>query len=514
MKKIVCVLLAFSLLLSGCIEEKKNVSTNKENYIICSFGELPASLNIWNSEQAYYNGMSTYLFEGLVSMDRKGKIQSGLAEDWTISSDGIGYTFNIREDAKWSDGSSITPDDFVTFFKNILSSKLGDNLAYDLYPVYGAENYSKGKANFDSVAIRAVGGNKLEIRLNKACPDFLKILSQPQYTLRKGSDLLKNWQEAYKQIKYTGAFMVDNIDSKGVVLVKNPNYWDSSEVTNDKFLVLNKISAEEAYADYEGDKINLLLNPPISEMERVMSSDNSMIMNSEEVIALSLNPSNKRATKDIALREAIAATINVDDLREKYLSEFQPEEYNIFKKANVYSNFNLKIDEKYLKDEDNKKVIRNSLVLMAVNNDINKRVCKGIAEQLQDKLNVSVQVKYIMEDEFEAQSKGGEYDMLLGEVKGDYDKKMSIFKALRSDNPLNWSGLKDTDLDNNLKMAQYIGDDKGKDEYVKKCSEVLAKNFTFVPLFKKVDILVKSNYIDGIEVDSQNSIILNKITGY
>ena len=307
--------------------------------------------------------------------------------------------------------------------------------------------------------------------------------------------------------------MVDNIDSKGVVLIKNPNYWNSSEVTNEKFLVLNKTSAEEAYADYEGDKINLLLNPPISEMERVMSSDNSIIMNSEDVIALSLNPSNKRATKDIALREAIAATINVDDLREKYLSEFQPDEYNIFKETNVYSNSNLRIDEKYLKDEDNKKIIRNTLVLMAVNNDINKRVCKGIAEQLQDKLNVSVQIKYIMEDEFEDQSKGGEYDILLGEVKGDYDKKMSIFKTLRSDNSLNWSGFKDTNLDNNLKLAQYI-DDKGKDEYVKKCSEVLAKNFTFVPLFKKVDILVKSNYIDGIEVDSQNNIILNKITGY
>lgn len=511
MKKTVCILLSLVLILTGCMEERK--STVRDNRIICSFGELPPSLNMTDLDSRYYGGIYTYLFEGLVTMDRKGSIKPGLAEDWSVSKDGIGYTFNIRKDAKWSDGSTITSDDFVTFFKNTLFSNSKSKLAYDLFPVYGAEDYSKGRIKFDGAAIRSLDKSTLEIRLNKSCPDFLKILSQPQYGLRKDTELLKKWKTAYRNIKYSGAFIIDDIGKEGVTLTKNPSYWDSGNVTGERFLLTGGKSEEEAFADYEGNKINLLLNPPISEVGRVIESEDTMIINSEDVISLTFNSSNSRAAKDPDLRKSLIASINTDDLKEKYLGEFNPQEYDIFKTVSVFSGSNIKADEKYKKDDSSKNQVgKVSLVLMAVNDDIDKRLCKGIVKQLEDNLNVDVEIKYIVEEEFQSEVKKGDYDMLLSTVTGDYDKTLSLYKSLQSDSPSNFSGYKDKDLDDILKLERYTGDDNQKENYAKKCNELLAKSCIILPLFKKVDILLKSHDLDGIEVDPYNNIVINNVS--
>lgn len=511
MKKTVCILLSLVLILTGCMEEKKN--TTRDNHIICSFGELPPSLNMADLDRRYYGGIYTYLFEGLVTMDRKGSIKPALAEDWSVSKDGIGYTFNIRKDAKWSDGSPITSEDFVTFFKNVLFSNSKSKLAYDLFPIYGAEDYSKGRIKFDSTAIRSIDKSTLEIRLNKSCPDFLKILSQPQYGLRKDAELLKKWRTAYRNIKYSGAFIIDDVGKEGVALTKNSSYWDSDNVTDEKFSLAEGKSEEEAFADYEGNKINLLLNPPISEVDRVIENEDTIIINSENVIALTFNSTNSRVTKDVDLRKSIISTIDTEDLKKNYLAEFNPDEYDIFKTMRVFSSSNLKADDKYRKDDSNKdqngKV---SLVLLAVNDDIDKRLAKGIAKQLENDLNVDIEIKYIMEEEFQAETKKGDYDILLSRVTGDYDKTLSLYKSLQSDSPSNFSGYKDKDLDDVLTLGRFTGDDRQKENYAEKCNELLAKSCIILPLFKEVDILLKSHNLDGIEVDSYNNIVISNVS--
>src|SRR6478609_9227323 len=53
------------------------------------------------------------LFQGLVMQDSKAELIPGAAESWTVSKDGAVYTFKLRADGKWSDGTPVTADDFV-----------------------------------------------------------------------------------------------------------------------------------------------------------------------------------------------------------------------------------------------------------------------------------------------------------------------------------------------------------------------------------------------------------------
>ena len=90
------------------------------------------------------------LFEGLVRWHPKTlEPIEGVARRWEISPDGLTYTFYIRNDARWSDGTPVTADDFVFSWRRFLHPKTAAEYAYELWYVVGAEKYSSGQVKLD-----------------------------------------------------------------------------------------------------------------------------------------------------------------------------------------------------------------------------------------------------------------------------------------------------------------------------------------------------------------------------
>ncbi|MCB8829811.1 ABC transporter substrate-binding protein, partial [Escherichia coli] len=75
------------------------------------------------------------LYEGLTVYDAKGAIVPGAAESWTVSDDGTVYTFKLRANANWSDGSPVTAEDFVFSYRRIEDPKTAAKYANILYPI-------------------------------------------------------------------------------------------------------------------------------------------------------------------------------------------------------------------------------------------------------------------------------------------------------------------------------------------------------------------------------------------
>src|SRR5262245_46806690 len=63
------------------------------------------------------------IYEGLTVYDAGGKVIAGAAEIWTVSDDGLVYTFKLRDNAKWSNGDPVTADDFVYSFRRVEDPK-------------------------------------------------------------------------------------------------------------------------------------------------------------------------------------------------------------------------------------------------------------------------------------------------------------------------------------------------------------------------------------------------------
>src|SRR5262245_25710277 len=73
----------------------------------------PATLDPAKYNTRYEAGIILDLFEGLLAYGPDGTPQPGLAEKWTVSSDGRVWAFTLRRDLRWSDGTALTADDVV-----------------------------------------------------------------------------------------------------------------------------------------------------------------------------------------------------------------------------------------------------------------------------------------------------------------------------------------------------------------------------------------------------------------
>lgn len=136
----------------------------------------------------------TNCFEGLVRVDENGEIVPAAAESWTVSPDGLTYTFTLRRDAKWNltdytydsmkellpadFAPAVTADDFVFALQRAIDPATGAPDAYLLYAIENARQISNATAPIEMLGVRAVSDYKLEITLSEPQSNFLYVLTE------------------------------------------------------------------------------------------------------------------------------------------------------------------------------------------------------------------------------------------------------------------------------------------------------------------------------------------------
>ena len=120
------------------------------------------------------------LFEGLCRIDEEGKAVPGVAKSWDSNADNTEFTFHLRKNAKWSDGSPLIAQDFVFGITRALSPTTG-TLAEDLLLIRGARAYSNGETDASALGLEAVDDHTLVIRLEKSSPDLPTLTAGAHY---------------------------------------------------------------------------------------------------------------------------------------------------------------------------------------------------------------------------------------------------------------------------------------------------------------------------------------------
>ncbi|KYH35559.1 dipeptide-binding protein DppE precursor [Clostridium tepidiprofundi DSM 19306] len=270
-KKIMALLLTVSLgvsaALMGCGKtqtstsdnEKKTETTQKEQakggidkdqYLNIILGNEPKSLDPSKSSDLYSSQVLAEVMEGLTRIEQengKDVIKPAGAKSWEKNEDGTVWTFHLR-DYKWSDGKTVTANDYVYGIKRTLNPKTGSPYAFLLYPIKNAKAYNAGKAKADEVGVEAVDDKTLKFTLESPCAYFMDLtyfkVMHPQ---RK--DIIEAAGERYGTEKDTmvfcGPFVISEwVHQSKVVLEKNKNYWDADSVKLNK--VTMKIISQEA----------------------------------------------------------------------------------------------------------------------------------------------------------------------------------------------------------------------------------------------------------------------------
>ena len=112
----------FLLLPKAWASSREERSRNQE--IFFTTGEVPALLDPVMSSTSLTQFWASYVFEGLMRWEANGKTGLGMADSLAVTADGLEYTFKLRSNALWSDGSAVTADDFLQTFLDLTNPKL------------------------------------------------------------------------------------------------------------------------------------------------------------------------------------------------------------------------------------------------------------------------------------------------------------------------------------------------------------------------------------------------------
>ena len=117
---------ASTLFLAACGSSSNASKGTTYNYV---YSSDPDTLNYLTSNRATTSDITTNLVDGLFENDQYGNLVPALAEDWSVSKDGLTYTYKLRKDAKWYDSegneyADVTAKDFVTSLKYVADKKI------------------------------------------------------------------------------------------------------------------------------------------------------------------------------------------------------------------------------------------------------------------------------------------------------------------------------------------------------------------------------------------------------
>ena len=227
---------AAALLLAACGQSGSDTKTYSS-----TFSGNPTTFNYLLDYYADNTAIITNLVDGLLENDNHGNLVPSLAEDWSVSSDGLTYTYKLRKDAKWftADGEEYAPvkaQDFVTGIKYAVDNK---SQAIDLIQnsIKGLNDYITGAdSDFSKVGVKAIDDHTVEYTLarpepywNSKTTNSILFPVNEEFLNSKGKDFGTLSPDS---ILYSGPYLLKDFTSKSSIeYVKNPHYYDHDKVS-------------------------------------------------------------------------------------------------------------------------------------------------------------------------------------------------------------------------------------------------------------------------------------------
>ena len=226
-------------------------------------GSEPNTLDPHRVEGVSPNNIVRDLFEGLTGISPSGEVIPAAAAQWTISEDGRIYTFALRENLRWSDGSALTAEDFVAGFQRSINPATGNTFAQMLSAIDNADAVLKGRAPVTALGVSAPDARTVVIRLAAPTPYLLGLLSHPTaFPVHRPS--LEKWGRDFARpgrLVSNGAYVLKNwVVQSQVEIVRNPQYWNNAHTVVERVFYhpsedinaeLKRYAADEFDSTYE-----------------------------------------------------------------------------------------------------------------------------------------------------------------------------------------------------------------------------------------------------------------------
>ena len=257
------------------------------------------------------------IFEGLNRVDNKGKVKPGVATTSTTSKDGLTWTFKLRKNAKWSNGDSVTAQDFVYSLRRMMDPKTQSQQQNNYQAVENAKEVVTGKKDPSSLGVEAKDKHTLVVHLTHPVPYF-KTLTASSWNPVSEKAVQKygsKYGTASKYMLYNGPFVSDGWTGTNLSwkLKKNNYYWDKKDVKLNtvNYTVIKTPSTD--YNLYQGGKLDgAFLDTQASKQLKHQAGYRVFKLDRTEY--LTYNVSKNKDMANVNLRRAFSMALNRKEL--------------------------------------------------------------------------------------------------------------------------------------------------------------------------------------------------------
>ncbi|MED0824945.1 peptide ABC transporter substrate-binding protein [Bacillus pacificus] len=512
--------LVTSLLLTAC-NNKANKSDReaKKQVLNVTVSEEIPSLDTAKTMDGTSAHVMQNIFEGLYVLDDQDQPIPAVAKSFKRSEDGKKYTFDLRKDAKWSNGDSVTANDFLFAWKRAINPETASQYAYMLFYVKNAKEINKGIVPLAELGVKVINDYKLEVELEQPIPYFLQLLALPIYLPQHESFLKeqgKNYALEPSNLIYNGPFVLEKWKhEQEFQLKKNATYWDEKKVKLDEInfqIVKDTMTAVNLYEAGNLDRV-----PINSQFVDKYKGHKELHMSSEPAIAMLRFNEKNSALANKKVRQAISFALNKEDFVAHFINNgakpatglvpvghINEETGKDFRKENGNLSLYDVQSAKKIWEEAKKElgVEQVNLEFLTFEQDNAKRMAEYIKGDLEKNLQgLTIQIKQQPFKQKLQLEQTGDYDITMANWGPDYKDPISYLELFTTGNQNNKMNYSNRHYDELIKKAKsdLVLDQKKRWEALQEAERILLGDAAVAPLYQMGSAYVQNDYVKGIE---------------
>lgn len=531
--------------LAGCGDKKEgndNSATDKKdakqelNLVMLE----PETLDTNNCSDTNSSAVIGATQEGLTRVQNTGgsdKIVPAGAEKWDISSDGLTYTFHLR-DYKWSDGKPVTAQHFKDSIIRILDAKKAFPYAFFAYNIVNGQAYNEGKAKAEDVGVTAKDDKTLVIKLAKADPTFLNKVGYQCFmpirldVIEKGGE---NYETDLTKQVFCGPYKLVKWDkANSMQFVKNPDYWDAKNVfietvnmTDIKEFSTQAQMFESKQLDVTGSNTEYL-EKWTKDAESGKFTAVKQNAPSTWYLAMNQKSAPSGIMSNVKVRKAITMAIDREDLLKSVYGRYtaaygitppslsigdkeyrkevaEPIKDEVAKYAGKTEEIQKLLHEglKELgKDKANLKDIKLQFIAQATSS-LQKQTNEWWKQDLEKNLGVTIDLKSYGDSKLYSQDrKAFKYDLAVMGWAGDYNDPMTFTDLFSNPDFQQFTGgYNNEDYNKLVASIEGLNDQtKRKEIFTQTEKKLIAEDYAVAPIFYQDVRTFKQNYVKNFQM--------------
>jgi len=519
--KLLVISLCSFLILSGCgsLSESSGNETLSDNQLLrLAEPQEVSTLDSAKAKDVSSMNILNNVQEGLLRQGKGKKPEYGIAYEYEVSPDKKKYVFKLRDDAMWSDGKSVTAQDFEYAWKRVLHPDTKSEYAYILFPIKNAEAYHMGKASEQEVGVKAVDEHTLEVTLEKPMFNFVHLTTTAMY-LPQRKDIVEKYKNEYglkaDHLVYNGPFIVKDWTSRKLVLTRNEKYWDLNAVslnTVEVHIVKDQATGINLYnaGQVETAQLN---NAFVDAYKHTADYVDAEMAGTYYILLNHKHP----FFKNDKIRKAISLAIDRDEVANGIMKDGSKPAGSLvppslmgvgtesFRKGKEIVQTDVSM-ARYLFKEGLKELGLSNppqVVMIGYDSSGKRDVAINIQDQLRKKLKWEIKLDAPTWKVHLDRVSNGDFDMAMLGWSADYNDPMSHFEIWQSNNPMNFSHVSIPVYDQLVEQAKKETDQKKQVALLKRAEKILVGvdgegQAAFVPLYYSSKAYVQKPYVKDL----------------